>query len=475
MAEHKKIADKNQEKVNRKHSVRQNKPQTLFDRHAWEQAAFPITGTPFQPPMGAHAELLAMAPSDKHRASLVKHLQQTYGNRYVQRLIESMNVQAKLTVSSPNDVYEQEADRVAEAVIRAADTQVQRQEAEEEEEELQAKASKVQRQEEEEEPLQTKPVDFIQRQEEEEEEEEPLQTKPVDFIQRQEEEEEEELQTKRVDSIQRQEEEEEEELQTKPSGSQPATVSENLENRIKAAQGGGHPLSDDARGPMERAFEADFSGVRVHTDSEADALNKQLSAKAFTTGEDIFFRENEYSPGSDSGRKLIAHELTHVVQQTGGTKLRPKGRETEEVSQSDDNARGTIQRKTKNIHIDKRLLFKYTKRVNVLLDQLVALINGYNSFPMNDINYDLHLAQLKAIKNKAHEIELLVERWKGFLNKKGTWRSLGGPFRLRYAFLTRNLRKLAGYVNDPGRYKGTVDKEIEKVEKQKERGLEISA
>ncbi len=66
------------------------------------------------------------------------------------------------------------------------------------------------------------------------------------------------------------------------------------------------------------SFGADFSGVRVHTDSEADALNQQLSARAFTTGQDIFFREGEYSPGSDSGRELIAHELTHAVQQTGG-------------------------------------------------------------------------------------------------------------------------------------------------------------
>jgi len=68
---------------------------------------------------------------------------------------------------------------------------------------------------------------------------------------------------------------------------------------------------------MERAFGADFSGVRVHTDPEADALNQQISAKAFIAGPDMFFREGEYSPGSDTGRELIAHELTHVVQQVG--------------------------------------------------------------------------------------------------------------------------------------------------------------
>ncbi|MCW4020539.1 MAG: DUF4157 domain-containing protein, partial [Candidatus Bathyarchaeota archaeon] len=182
--------------------------------------------------------------------------------------------------------------------------------------------SQVQRQAEEEEEIQTKSTSQVQRQAEEEEEEEAeeeeeLQTKSSQVQRQVEEEEEEELQTKSL--LQRQEvPEEEEEIQTKPAGSQPTTVSEHLESRIKAERGSGHPLSDDAREPMEHAFGADFSGVRVHTDSEADALNKQLSAKAFTTGQDVFFRENEYSPGSGSGRELIAHELTHVVQQTGG-------------------------------------------------------------------------------------------------------------------------------------------------------------
>jgi hypothetical protein len=75
---------------------------------------------------------------------------------------------------------------------------------------------------------------------------------------------------------------------------------------------------------MERAFEADFSGVKVHTDTEADIMNRQLNARAFTTGQDIFFREGEYSPSSGSGQKLIAHELTHVVQQTGKGKVQRK-------------------------------------------------------------------------------------------------------------------------------------------------------
>jgi hypothetical protein len=62
----------------------------------------------------------------------------------------------------------------------------------------------------------------------------------------------------------------------------------------------------------------DFSDVRVHTSSESDELNKQLSAEAFTTGKDVFFSQGAYDPDSGSGRELLAHELTHVVQQGSG-------------------------------------------------------------------------------------------------------------------------------------------------------------
>jgi len=69
---------------------------------------------------------------------------------------------------------------------------------------------------------------------------------------------------------------------------------------------------------MESAFGTDFSGVRVHTDAEADALNQAVNAVAFTTGQDVFFRQGAYNPSHSSGRELLAHELTHVVQQGGG-------------------------------------------------------------------------------------------------------------------------------------------------------------
>lgn len=91
-----------------------------------------------------------------------------------------------------------------------------------------------------------------------------------------------------------------------------------IERSIEQSRGGGHGLDHRTRGQMESAFGADFGGVRIHTDSRADSLSQSLSARAFATGQDVFFRQGEYDPGSSSGRELLAHELTHVVQQTGG-------------------------------------------------------------------------------------------------------------------------------------------------------------
>jgi len=99
-----------------------------------------------------------------------------------------------------------------------------------------------------------------------------------------------------------------------------ATVGEgdvmpDVERAIEGSRGGGQSLDSGVQAQMGQALNTDFSGVRVHTDAGADGLNRSLSAKAFTTGSDIYFRQGEYNPGSSSGRELLAHELTHVVQQ----------------------------------------------------------------------------------------------------------------------------------------------------------------
>ncbi|MEQ9023196.1 MAG: DUF4157 domain-containing protein [Pseudomonadales bacterium] len=76
-------------------------------------------------------------------------------------------------------------------------------------------------------------------------------------------------------------------------------------------------MSNKIRQPMEQAFGADFSQVQVHTDSKSNKLNESIQAKAFTTGTDIFFKQGEYQPDNQPGQELLAHELTHVVQQNG--------------------------------------------------------------------------------------------------------------------------------------------------------------
>jgi hypothetical protein len=95
-------------------------------------------------------------------------------------------------------------------------------------------------------------------------------------------------------------------------------LGEEIAERIKRTQGGGQPLEEGMQRRMSVATGQDFSNVRVHTDAEADQISRQLDAKAFTAGQDVFFREGEYSPRSTGGQELIAHEMTHVVQQSQG-------------------------------------------------------------------------------------------------------------------------------------------------------------
>lgn len=138
------------------------------------------------------------------------------------------------------------------------------------------------------------------------------------------EEDEEEMQLKREQAaVQRQEmPEEEEEVRMRFEegrvGPQGGQVPPEVEAAIRRARGRGQPLEGALQEQMSASLGRDFSGVRVHTDAEADELNRQLQAKAFTTGQDIFFKRGSYHPESGMGKELLAHELTHVVQQGGG-------------------------------------------------------------------------------------------------------------------------------------------------------------
>ena len=199
-------------------------------------------------------------------------------------------IQAKLTVGAPNDVYEQEADRVAEQVMSTPDSAtqspIQREMASEE---LQAK------------PLAATITPLVQRDmaPEEDEDESLAQTKPI-----------------QREVLPGQEDEEENLAQTKPSQQTSPDAGfqagDNLENRLNSSQGGGSLLPDEVRSFMEPRFGADFSQVRVHTGNEAVQMNQDLNAQAFTHKQDVYFGAGK-APANDA---LTAHELTHVVQQT---------------------------------------------------------------------------------------------------------------------------------------------------------------
>lgn len=277
MAQHERTNRERSEEpeVESRHKKRTHQP--LYDQlKATDEGV--VHGIDFQvePSADRHAALLANAHSDKQRAHLVIQLQQSYGNAYVQRLLSSKAMQAKLTVNPPDDQYEREADRVADVVAQTS-------------------------------------VSEVQRQPEEEEEEEPLQAKAISQIQRQ------------------LEEEEEEEIQTKAVGSQSLTVSEHLEAQVDEARGSGQPLDEQIRASLESQLGHDFSQVRIHTDAKADTLSRQLDAEAFTTGHHVFFKEGAYQPDSERGKGLIAHELTHVVQQEAAPALQRQATEAPEA------------------------------------------------------------------------------------------------------------------------------------------------
>lgn len=187
----------------------------------------------------------------------VLQLQRLVGNRATGRLLgreeqpmkplkpimSQTTIQPKLQVGPPNDQYEQEADRVAEQVMRM--------------------------------PTQT----------------EALQMQPVDTLQR-------------------------------DGGGAGFTVNDTFQDELKRS-GSGQRLPNDIQAEFGSKMGADLSGVRVHTGAHSVQLSRDIGAKAFTHGKDIHFNTGQYNPGSSAGKTLLAHELTHTIQQTGSKKISP--------------------------------------------------------------------------------------------------------------------------------------------------------
>ncbi len=330
-------------------------------------------------------------------------------------------LQAKMRFGQPGDAYEQEADRVADAVTgntRAAagpgssaamapsiSNYVQRQESadanmeeaskeeDKEEEKEQQREEQEQKEEDkstldqEETPIQKKETGPkeeekpVQKKESpQKEEEKPVQKKSTDKMEEDkqvqkkdeasegkdeaEKEEEEPVQRKESDKkkeetpVQKKEEkgqeEEKEPVQKKESQSKeeekpvqrkkanhPKAEEPSIEKQIMASKEGGEPMEDDVRKEMEKQFSRDFRHVRIHNDPNAYEMCRKISALAFTHGTHIYFAEGRYNPQTTEGKRLLAHELTHVVQQNGilsrkMVQAKQEGKESSDGSENKD-------------------------------------------------------------------------------------------------------------------------------------------
>jgi thiol-disulfide isomerase/thioredoxin len=226
------------------------------------------------------------------RAPALLALQRTHGNRYVQRVVSG--IPAKLVVGQPGDKYEQEADRLAEQVMRMT------------------KGSKQ------------KAVGSNENTTQKNEEEKLIQPKA--------------LSQQITPLVQRQIEEEL--IQTKKVPGTTSEVIPTLESRIHSLKGNGQPLPKSMCAFFEPRFGQDFSQVRVHSDSSAAEVARAINARAFTFGQNIGFASGEYNPGSMIGKKLLAHELVHTIQQNNAAlnsiqrKLLPGGFTTDDLNQT---------------------------------------------------------------------------------------------------------------------------------------------
>jgi hypothetical protein len=187
-------------------------------------------------------------------------LHRTMGNRAVGQLLSSGLLQTKLRIGKPpNDKYEQEADRVADRVMRIPEPGIRR------------KTECPECMKEEDDVIQTKSMlDQIT----------PLGN-----------------------------------LQTKRGHSPSPGVTSNIESAINSLKGGGQPLPASSRAFFEPRFNRDFSRVRIVVDNQAANAARSIHARAFTMGNTIAFGQGQYAPGTPAGQRLLAHELTHVVQQ----------------------------------------------------------------------------------------------------------------------------------------------------------------
>ncbi|HEU4837449.1 MAG TPA: DUF4157 domain-containing protein [Pyrinomonadaceae bacterium] len=213
--------------------------------------------------------------------------QRTVSNQTMQRLLNVAGIQPKLTVNAANDAYEREADSVADQVMRmsvgsvsASPPSIQR---------MCGSCSNE---------IEKRPVQRMCKECDDE-----LHRKETPNI------------STNADGVQRVCDDCEEEMQRKESSRAEPALTTAVESQILALHSGGEPLSTQSRSFFEPRFGRDFSAVRVHADVSAATTAQSVNALAYTHGNHIVFGAGQYQPNSSTGRRLLAHELTHVVQQ----------------------------------------------------------------------------------------------------------------------------------------------------------------
>jgi len=203
------------------------------------------------------------------------YLQSIVGNQTMQGLVSSGMLQAKLKIRQPNDIYEQEADRVADQVVPKVGIR-----------DFSDSKSSLK--------LQRKPFCLECGEEKELIQPKPMTTRFSPLFQRQ-------VDMKKKKNI------------VKVDA---GTVNSNFTNRVERIKHGGEPMPASTRNFFENRFGQDFKNIRIHTDQEAGHLSSDLNARAFTMGNHIAFAPGQYSPYNRQGQWLLAHELTHTLQQS---------------------------------------------------------------------------------------------------------------------------------------------------------------
>jgi hypothetical protein len=353
----------------------------------------------------------------------IAQLQRMLGNRRVAQLIQAkqltpegkiLGLQRKLTVGAADDQYEQEADRVAHQVMSIPHTSIGNTKS------LFTRAHPPK-------PPSTLPATT------------PRHWAPPSSLARAPAgEEEQRIQPE--DQVQKSEDKKEEKsVMKKEAGISSSTINPSIESRINSSKGSGNPLPQNTQTFMKSKFGTDFKEVRVHTDTNAVQLSKELNAQAFTVGRDIYFNTGKYDLQSSQGKHLLAHELTHVVQQQSKhERVQKKGPIYEAAKQERELSETTVP-KTFNYELVHNKLIAHTVSDSNAdsIEKFITVMHGYyGTKPSQSIRNDIIQARkgLKTGERKDIDITIYLpasvqkfllkqeeyyQAWRDYVKKKG--------------------------------------------------------